>query len=132
FSYSGFVNGENASVVSGSPDLSTTATPASSVGPYPIFISQGTLSAANYSFNYVNGTLSIVPTTVPIQRTSNTSLTLPPTPPAYGYGLVVLTNNAGANISFPDIVGFATPPGETNRLFIIEKTGRISVITDLK
>jgi len=59
YSYSGFVNNESASVVSGAPALSTTATAASNAGSYPITVSTGTLSAANYSFLYVSGTLTI-------------------------------------------------------------------------
>ena len=61
FSYSGFVNGESASVLSGSPSLSTTATQSSGVGDYPITVSQGTLNAANYTFNLANGTLTVSP-----------------------------------------------------------------------
>ncbi len=61
YSYSGFVNHETASVVSGVPALSTTATSASSAGAYPITVSTGTLAAANYSFLYVNGTLTLQP-----------------------------------------------------------------------
>jgi hypothetical protein len=60
YSYSGFVNNQSASVVSGAPVLSTTATAASNPGNYPITVSTGTLSAANYSFLYVNGTLTIL------------------------------------------------------------------------
>ena len=57
---SGFVNGDTASVVSGAPGLSTTATASSPVGHYPITVGPGTLSAANYDFpNLVSGTLSV-------------------------------------------------------------------------
>src|SRR5438552_18777044 len=66
-----------------------------------------------------------------LQRVPNTTLQLPPAPPVYGYQLTVLTNNAGASVGFPNIVGMASPPGETNRLFVVEKTGYISVITNL-
>jgi hypothetical protein len=59
-SYSGFVNGDGAGVLSGSPSLATTATSSSPAGTYPITVTQGTLSAANYTFSFVNGTLSIV------------------------------------------------------------------------
>jgi hypothetical protein len=55
----GFVNGDPASVVSGSPALATTATPASLPGTYPITVGLGTLAAANYSFNLVGGTLTV-------------------------------------------------------------------------
>ncbi len=61
FSYGPFVNGESASVVSGAPALSTTATSTSNAGNYPITVSTGTLAAANYSFLYVSGTLTIQP-----------------------------------------------------------------------
>jgi Ca2+-binding RTX toxin-like protein len=62
-SYSGFVNGDNSSVLSGAPSLSTTATPASPPGAYPISVAQGTLSAANYTFTFVAGTLTVTPAT---------------------------------------------------------------------
>jgi hypothetical protein len=58
-SYSGFVNGDTQSVLSGSPSLTTTATASSPVGSYMITAAAGTLSAGNYSFMYVNGTLTI-------------------------------------------------------------------------
>jgi fibronectin type 3 domain-containing protein len=59
-SYSGFVNGDGSSVLTGSPSLSTTATSSSAAGTYPITATQGTLTAANYTFTYVNGTYSVV------------------------------------------------------------------------
>jgi polygalacturonase len=59
----GFVGGETAAVLSGSPQLSTTATSASPTGLYPITIATGTLAAANYTFTFVNGTLAIAPAT---------------------------------------------------------------------
>ena len=57
--YSGFVAGDNQSVLSGQPDLSTTAVTNSPVGSYPILVTAGSLSAANYSFSFVNGTLTV-------------------------------------------------------------------------
>ena len=38
YTYSGFVNGDTASVVSGTPTLTTTATTSSAVGAYPISV----------------------------------------------------------------------------------------------
>jgi MBG domain (YGX type)/PASTA domain/Galactose oxidase, central domain len=61
FRYSGFVNSDTASVISGAPALSTTATVTSNAGSYPIDVSTGTLAAANYSFLYVNGKLTVQP-----------------------------------------------------------------------
>ena len=60
--YSGFVNNEDTNVLSGSPDVSTAADINSPVGTYPIVVSQGNLSTnGNYSFNFTNGMLTLVP-----------------------------------------------------------------------
>src|SRR5208282_326800 len=74
-SYSGFVNNETASVVSGVPGFSTPATGNSDVGGYAITPLLGTLSAANYSFGPFNpGTLTINPAALSITA-SNLSKT---------------------------------------------------------
>jgi len=57
--YSGFINGDTQAVLSGSPGLSTAATATSPVGTYPIIVTAGTLAATNYSFSFVNGTLTV-------------------------------------------------------------------------
>ena len=59
YAITGLVNGDQASAVSGTPVLSTTATTNSPTGSYPITITAGTLAAANYTFNLVNGTLTV-------------------------------------------------------------------------
>ena len=56
-SYNGFVGTENASSLTTLPTLTTTATIASAAGTYPIVPSAA--AAQNYSFNYVNGTLTV-------------------------------------------------------------------------
>ena len=58
----GLVNGDTTSVISGAPNLSTTATTASFDGQYPITITVGTLSAANYDFNTVDGIMTVTET----------------------------------------------------------------------
>ncbi|HEY4300377.1 MAG TPA: MBG domain-containing protein, partial [Candidatus Didemnitutus sp.] len=59
-SISGFVGSDSATVVSGVPALSTSATGLSGVGSYPIDVGIGTLAATNYSFDtFVPGTLTI-------------------------------------------------------------------------
>jgi hypothetical protein len=60
-SYSGFVAGENQLVLSGAPAFNTTANASSVAGPYTISLTNGTLAAANYSFSFVPGRLTIVP-----------------------------------------------------------------------
>ena len=59
-SYSGFVNGETAGLVQGTPGFSTTATTSSPVNSYSITPSVGSLTAPNYSFTtFNNGTLTV-------------------------------------------------------------------------
>src|SRR5207248_529136 len=60
----GFMNGDTLSVVSGSANLTTTATAGSGVGTYIITAGPGDLHAANYTFAFVNGTLSVTPATL--------------------------------------------------------------------
>jgi mucin-19 len=63
YTITGFVNGEDASVVSGAATLSTgyVATTAVAASPVSITPAQGTLSADNYSFTFVDGTVTINP-----------------------------------------------------------------------
>lgn len=56
-SYSGWVNSESATVLNTAPTATTSATSASNVGPYTIVPDNG--ADDNYSFTYVNGTLTI-------------------------------------------------------------------------
>jgi hypothetical protein len=60
-SYNGFVNGDGTNVLTGAPALSTSAGTNSPVGNYTITVSQGTLGATNYIFQFVNGTLAVNP-----------------------------------------------------------------------
>src|SRR5437667_1114698 len=63
----------------------------------------------------------------PVQRVPNTTLKLPAAPPVFGYSVT----NAFGSLTFTQPVALATPPGEINRLFVVEKTGRIVVLTNL-
>src|SRR5207245_11704130 len=68
--FTGFKNGETlaTSGVTGSPTLTTTATPSSSVSgsPYAITAALGTLAASNYSFTGSNHQLTIVKAAPPV------------------------------------------------------------------
>ncbi len=59
YTTTGFVNGDTAAVLTGAPAETTTGTSTSAIGFYPITISQGTLTAANYSFTFTAGVLTI-------------------------------------------------------------------------
>jgi hypothetical protein len=73
-----FVNNDSdiPSVVSGVPTLTTTATQSSPQKTYSIVPSVGTLAAANYYFNFINGTLTVTPPGTITLTTSPTSLTI--------------------------------------------------------
>ena len=60
-------------------------------------------------------------------RDENATLTVPLNPPVLGFSTE--TAFPGAEFSAPICV--ATPPGETNRLFVVERAGRIQVLTNL-
>jgi hypothetical protein len=58
FTYSGFVLGQTASVITDAPSISTTAVQSSLPGQYPITLSGGT--APNYVFQYQDGVLTVI------------------------------------------------------------------------
>ena len=75
-SYSGFVNGDTSASLTTQPTNTTTATISSPVGTYPITPS-GAVDT-DYSFTYVNGTLTIG------TGTATATLTASPNPSAFG------------------------------------------------
>ncbi len=74
--------------------------------------------------------LLAVPARALTSRVANTTLGLPQTGPA-PESAAYQTTNAFPGLAFADPVAIATPPGETNRLFVVEQGGRIAVITNL-
>ncbi len=58
-SYSGFMNGDDATKLTTPPSVTTTATTTSAAGVYPITVSGA--SSGNYTFVYNNGVLTIIP-----------------------------------------------------------------------
>jgi glucose/arabinose dehydrogenase len=70
---------------------------------------------------------SVIGEAGPLQRVANTSLQMPQALPVYGYNTI----NAFGSMTFNYPVCIASPPGETNRVFILEKQGLIVVITNL-
>ena len=109
YTTTGFVNGDTQSVVSGTPTLTTTATVASSTGTYPITVAAGTLSAANYTFTFVDGTLTVtggVAQTITFGALANVT---------YGVAPITLTATAssGLPVSFAVMSGPATVSGST-------------------
>lgn len=59
--YSGFLNGDGPSVLSGQLSCTSTDNPSSPIGTYMIDCSGSTLSSPKYVITYVSGTLSVTP-----------------------------------------------------------------------
>ena len=79
---SGFVNGDTAAVLSGSPVFQTTATAASPVGTYPVTATG--LSSPNYVLTYHAGVLTIAP-----RPTSTVLGAGSPSPAVYGQAVTI-------------------------------------------
>jgi hypothetical protein len=104
-SYSGFKNGETlaTSGVTGTPTLTTTATTTSAVGSYAITATAGTLASANYTFTFVNGTLTINKATPTITWNNPADITV-------GTALSATQLNATASVAGTFVY---TPPAGT-------------------
>lgn len=63
----------------------------------------------------------------PLPRVAHTTLRMPSSAQPFGY----TSENALAGVNFTNPVAIASPPGETNRLFILERDGRVVAITNL-
>ena len=66
FSYSGFVNGDTNATIGGAPELTTTTTPNSPPGNYPIAINVNSMSAPNYILIGVPATLTVTQASITI------------------------------------------------------------------
>jgi len=102
-SYSGFVNGDTASALTGTLSCSTAATASSPAGTYPISCSG--LSSTNYTITYVPGQLTITPPPCASSVTASVAVTrsgFSYSPLAKRYAqTLTLTNTAGSTITGP-------------------------------
>jgi gliding motility-associated-like protein len=71
-SYTGFKNGESATVLSTNPSISTTATNTSRVGTYPVTVKGA--SANNYNITYAAGILTITPATLTVTSANKSKI----------------------------------------------------------
>lgn len=99
-SITGFIGGESASNLLGQPGASTGATASSTVGTYPINAFGG--SAANYTFSYVAGSITINKVTLTITADSKTKYAGIPNPP--------LTETITGFVNGDTVNNLATPP----------------------
>ncbi len=93
-SYSGFVNGDIASSLTTQPTATTTAHANSPAGTYPITPQGG--SSPNYTFSYVNGTLTVAKATLTITA-NNATMQYGSSIPALGVSYSGFVNGDNAN-----------------------------------
>jgi hypothetical protein len=117
-SYSGFVNGDTSSVVSGLR-LSTTATTSSGVGSYPITGSGA--SAANYTISYVNGTLTVTRAPLTITADNQVKVAGNPVPPLTASYAGFVNGDTPAVLTTP--VSLTTYTGDTAGSYPIVPAG---------
>ncbi|NLR59164.1 hypothetical protein HGH93_13700, partial [Chitinophaga polysaccharea] len=122
YTITGFVKNENNSVVSDTAAISTTADANSTVGNYPITVTTGNISATNYDFTFVNGTLSVTPASQAITFTAIPDKT-------YGDAAfaVTATSDAGLPVTYSVQSGPATISGNT---VTITGVGNVTIAAD--
>jgi hypothetical protein len=120
--YAGFVNGEDTNVLSGSPALSTPADTNSPVGAYPIDIAVGTLSNANYSFTFSNGTLHVMAYAL-IINVDSTNRFYGQTNPAFTGAVVGLQNGDSITAGYATVAGGQSPVGTYAITATLQDTG---------
>ncbi len=106
YTITGFVGSDTQAVVSGTPQITTTATTPSTVGSYPVTASLGTLAAGNYTFVFAPGTLMVTKATPGGDaRTLGISVVCSPNPSVWGETVTctaVLPANATGQVSFAE------------------------------
>ena len=119
YSFGTFVNGDSASVVSGAPAFTTVATPLSPISgnPYAINIAQGTLAAANYSFSFTNGTLTVI--------NAPQTITFRPLPTLINGSSFYLTATASSGL--PVSYTVSGPAGISNNVLSVTGSGLVQV-----
>jgi hypothetical protein len=119
YTLTGFVNGDPSSVVSGSPVILSFAMPLSPVSgsPYTIGIIQSTLSAANYIFSPVPGSLTI--------NKAAQTITFYPLPTLSNGNSFPLTARASSGLVVT--YGVSGPASITNNVLSITGSGLVTV-----
>ena len=121
--YTGFKNGETASVMTKQPTITTKATSASAPGVYDIIVRRA--EAENYEISYVKGTLTIIAAD-PVTVTAN-SYTI-----NYGDALPVFeyTSSGGTLFGSPEIICEATATSSVGTYPIVINKGSVTNYND--
>jgi sugar lactone lactonase YvrE len=129
YAITGFVNGDTQSnSFSGSPQITTVATAHSGVGKYAITSAAGTLSAANYSFVFVSGALTINKAVLTVTAAGQ-SMTYGGVVPAMTYTVNGFVSGDAQGNSFagvPLLVTVATSKSVVGKYAIVASAGTLS------
>ena len=94
-SYSGFVNGDDATTLTTAPTCTTSVTSVSPVGSYDSSCSAGV--DPNYSFNYVDGSVQVGPASITVTASSSSTV-YAGTVPSVTAGVAGLQNSESASV----------------------------------
>jgi hypothetical protein len=113
YSITGFVGGDNSTMVAGAPVLSTTAAAGANAGAYPITVASGTLSATNYTFpaaDLLGGTLTVTPAPLVITAVSTTMLAGHSVPALTATYSGFVNGNTPANLTTAPVLSTTATP----------------------
>lgn len=120
--YSGFVNGEDATVLGGTLVLSSTAATNSGVGNYPI--TAGGLTSTNYAIRYENGNLTISPASLAVS-VSSTNKVYGSADPTFAASYSGFVNGQNASVLGGSLV-INRAPGENVGIYSVSAGGLVS------
>jgi hypothetical protein len=130
YGISGFVNGDTQSTaVTGTPGITCTAKQGSPVGTYPIAVTAGTLAAANYTFAFTGGTLTINRAVLTVTAYSYSRVEGTPLPNPYQYSISGFVNGdtqATAVTGAPVVTSIATPTSLPGTYPIVPAAGTLA------
>ena len=127
FGYSGFLNGHNVSVISGTPSASTSAILTSNVGTYNITPDVSGLSSTNYNFTGVNGTLTINKATLNVTANS-TGKAYGQNNPSFSFSYSGFKNSDPSSVvtGTPELTSSATNTSNAGTYDIVPDVSRLS------
>src|SRR5207245_2846429 len=128
FTITGFVDGETVAVVSGSPGCASVDASAA-IGTYPITCTTGTLAAANYTFTFVSGNLTITPAALSVATADATRVYGDPNP-AFTGTITGIKNGDNITATY-STTATATSPVGTYPIVpaLVDPTGKLSNYT---
>ena len=125
----GFVGGDNSSVVSGAPIMATTAAAGANAGAYPITIAAGRLSATNYIFpaaDLIAGTLTVTPAPLVITAVSTNMIAGQPVPTLTAVYSGFKNGETPASFTLPPILRSVVSPSSAPGNYLITASGASS------